>query len=267
MQVKAALALASSKTEVTVEASAEALETDSSSHTDVDRSGLSKLPLSTPGSGLSDAITLSTGAVAADANGFSSRGRSRRSDVRDHGQPISDQQSKVFSTQPLSGQRDSEHGTGDRRAGRGSGGTKPAWSEVTTRSGLGAGKFFGNVDATYGNFGTQCAGCRATEGGSIGLGWGNAKFGNFFAADGVDSGRFLDTPEYLPIHDQGNNQSLFDRLDFQPTGTDTPHLNLFAARNWSDSTTTISWSRISGSACSPGASRRVISTRSTPPRC
>ncbi len=232
VQVKAALALASSKTEVTVEASAEALETDSSSHTDVDRSGLSKLPLSTPGSGLSDAITLSTGAVAADANGFfHPAGDHAEATFVIDGQPISDQQSKVFSTQlPVSAIQSMELVTGAPGADLGD--KTSLTAEVTTRSGLGAGKFFGNVDATYGNFGTQCAGCRATEGGSIGLGWGNAKFGNFFAADGVDSGRFLDTPEYLPIHDQGNNQSLFDRLDFQPTGTDTLHLNLFAARNW-----------------------------------
>ena len=233
VQVRATLALAGSKTEVTVEASAEALETDPSAHTDVDRSGLLKLPLSTTGSGLSDAIVFSTGAVAGRRQRIlSSRSAitPRRRFVID-GQPISDQQSKVFSTQlPVSAIQSMELVTGAPGADLGD--KTSLTAEVTTRSGLGAGKFFGNVDATYGNFGIACPGCRSTEGGSIGLGWGNAKFGNFFAADGVDSGRFLDTPEYLPIHDQGNNQSLFDRLDFQPTGKDTIHLNLFAARNW-----------------------------------
>jgi hypothetical protein len=232
IQVKATLTLASSKTEVTVEASAEALETDPSAHTDVDRSGLLKLPLSTPGSGLSQAITYSTGAVAGDANGFfHPAGDHAEATFVIDGQPISDQQSKVFSTQlPVSAIQSMELITGAPGADLGD--KTSLTAEVTTRSGLGAGKFFGNVDATYGNFGISCPGCRATEGGSIGLGWGNAKFGNFFAADGIDSGRFLDTPEYLPIHDQGNNQSLFDRLDFQPTGKDTLHFNLFAARNW-----------------------------------
>jgi hypothetical protein len=50
--------------------------------------------------------------------------------------------------------------------------------------------------------------------------------------EGVRSGRFLDAPEYAPFHDIGNNQSLFDRLDFQPTAQDSLHLNLFSARNW-----------------------------------
>ena len=83
---------------------------------------------------------------------------------------------------------------------------------------------FGNVEANYGSFGTA--------GGSVGLGFGGAKFGNFLAADGVRSGRFLDTPEFTPFHDIGNNQTIFDRMDYQPNGKDAFHLNLFAARNW-----------------------------------
>lgn len=232
VQLKATLALAGTKTEVTVEAAAEALETDSSAHTDVDRSALLKLPTLDPGAGLSDAITYSTGAVAADANGFfHPAGDHAEATFVIDGQPISDQQSKVFSTQlPVSAIQSMELVTGAPTADLGD--KTSLTAEVTTRSGLGAGKFFGNVDANYGNFGITCPGCRSTEGGDVGLGWGNAKFGNFFAAEGVDSGRFLDTPEYLPIHDQGNNESLFDRLDFQPNGTDTLHFNLFAARNW-----------------------------------
>lgn len=52
------------------------------------------------------------------------------------------------------------------------------------------------------------------------------------AVNSVRSGRFLDTPEYLPMHDIGNNLNIFDRLDFQPTPKDTLHLNLFFARSW-----------------------------------
>ena len=36
----------------------------------------------------------------------------------------------------------------------------------------------------------------------------------------------------MPIHDIGNNQTIFDRFDYQPNGRDAFHLNLFAARNW-----------------------------------
>ncbi len=46
------------------------------------------------------------------------------------------------------------------------------------------------------------------------------------------TGHFLDTPEFLPIHDIGNNESIFDRLDYLLSPRDTLHLNLFVARNW-----------------------------------
>jgi len=45
-------------------------------------------------------------------------------------------------------------------------------------------------------------------------------------------GRFLDTPEFTPFHDIGNNETIFDHFDFEPDGKDSLHLNLFAARNW-----------------------------------
>jgi hypothetical protein len=232
VQVKAQLALAGSATTVTVEGAAETLENDPTAHVDVDRSQLMKLPSFDPGGGLSQAITYSTGGVAADSNGlFHPLGDHAQTSFVIDGQPISDQQSKVFSTQlPTSAIQGMELITGSPNAEFGD--KTSLVAQVTTRSGLGAGKFFGNIDATYGNFGISCPGCNPTEGGSIGLGWGTAKFGNFFAADGSNSGRFLDTPEYLPIHDQGNNQTLFDRIDIQPNGKDAFHVNLFAARNW-----------------------------------
>ena len=224
IQVNAKLALAGSTTAVTVEGAAEALEVDPSSHVDADRSQLSKLPTFDPGGGLSQAITYSTGAVVADSNGlFHPLGDHAEVSFVIDGQPISDQQSKVFSTQlPVSAIDSMTLTTGNPGAEFGD--KTSLVAQVTTRTGLGAGRFFGNVDANYGSFGTA--------GGSIGLGWGTAKFGNFLAVDGVRSGRFLDTPEFSPIHDIGNNQTLFDRLDFQPNGRDALHLNLFAARNW-----------------------------------
>ncbi|MES1262273.1 MAG: TonB-dependent receptor, partial [Acidobacteriota bacterium] len=42
----------------------------------------------------------------------------------------------------------------------------------------------------------------------------------------------LDTPEFRPVHAAGNTGTGFDRMDFQPTGKDTFHLNLMLARNW-----------------------------------
>ncbi len=96
--------------------------------------------------------------------------------------------------------------------------------QVTTRSGLGAQRMFGSLDTYYGSFGNV--------GGDVSFGFGNEKLGNFIALDGVRSGRFLDSPEFRPIHDIGNNQTVFDRFDYQPNAQDVFHLNLFAARNW-----------------------------------
>src|SRR5581483_615449 len=138
------------------------------------------------------------------------------------GQHISDQQRKVFSTQlPASAIQSMELVTGSPEAEFGDKASLTA--NITTRSGLGAGRVFGNIDANYGSFGTA--------GGSLGLGYGTATFGNFLAVDGVRSGRFLDTPEFRPFHDIGNNQTLFDRLDLQPSSKDVLHFNLFLARN------------------------------------
>jgi hypothetical protein len=222
--VKATLAVAGSTTSVVVEGAAEALETDPSAHVDVDRSQILKIPAFDPGGGLSQAIVYSTGGVAADGNGFfHPLGDHAQAAFLIDGQPISDQQSKVFSTQlPTSAIQSMQVTTGTPDAEFGD--KTSLVAQITTRSGLGAGRVFGNVGANYGSFGSG--------GGTAGVGFGNEKFGNFLAVDGLRSGHFLDTPEFRPIHDIGNNGTIFDHMDFQPTGKDVIHLNLYAARNW-----------------------------------
>ena len=42
----------------------------------------------------------------------------------------------------------------------------------------------------------------------------------------------MDTPEFSPFHDIGNNGEIFDRVDFQPNPDNSFHLNLLGARNW-----------------------------------
>ena len=225
VQIKAALTVGESKSAITVEAAgADLLEVDPSAHVDTDRNLIMKLPTVDPGADLGQAIVYSTGGVAADGNGlFHPLGDHAQVSFVIDGQPISDQQSKVFSTQlPTSAVQSMEIVTGTPEAEFGD--KTSLVANITTRTGLGAGRAFGNVDFNYGSFGTV--------GGSVGLGFGGTHFGNFLAVDGVRSGRFLDTPEFTAFHDIGNNQTIFDRLDFQPTGSDVFHLNLFAARNW-----------------------------------
>ena len=192
IQVKATLTVSGEKQSITVEAAgADLLENDPSAHVDVDRSLISKIPAIDPGGGLSQAIVYSTGGVAADGNGFfHPLGDHAQVSFIIDGQPISDQQSKVFSTQlPTSAIQSMELVTGNPAAEFGD--KTSLIANITTRSALGSGKLFGEIGGDYGSFGTG--------GGSLGLGYGTAKVGNFLAVDGTRSGRFLDTPGIPPV--------------------------------------------------------------------
>lgn len=224
LDLKIKLALAGSQTTVTVEATgADLLENVPYAHNDVDVATLSKLPVSSPGSGLSDAVMLSSGAVAADSNGFfHPLGDHAQTSFSLDGQPISDQQSKAFSTQiPLNAVQSMELITGAPPAEFGD--KTSLIVNAVTRSGLGQ-KPTGGLVGQWGSFGTY------SEEAALGLG--NSKVGNFISFNMLRSGRFLDTPEFTPLHAIGNNGTLFDRFDYHPSGKDAIHLNIFAARNW-----------------------------------
>jgi TonB-dependent Receptor Plug Domain len=230
------------------------IDTDPSAHTDTSSSALSKLPLFDPASGLSSLINNSTGGTAADANGFfHPLGDHAQVSFVIDGQPISDQQSKVFSTQlPPDAIQSMELITGAPDAQYGD--KSSLVVNATTKSGLGS-QPFGSMTLNGGSFGTYAE--NAT------LGWGSAKFGNFIAVNTLRTGHFLDTPEFLPIHDIGNSENIFDRLDYQPNGRDAFHLNLFLARNWFQVPNDYAQlSQDQKQPCSLGTSRRPINTRS-----
>ena len=63
------------------------------------------------------------------------------------------------------------------------------------------------------------------------FGAGSTRWGNFLALDGVDSKRFLDAPEFQPLHANGNAENLFDRVDWRPGNATSVHLNLSSARS------------------------------------
>ena len=222
--VAVSLSLGEQAQSVNVEATGAIVENEPSDHTDVDRSAFLKLPTVNPAAGLSDAITYSVGGVTADSNGsFHPEGDHAQVTYVIDGETESDQQSKTFSTQlPTNAIQSMELVTGSPGAEFGD--KSSLVVNAMTRSGLGAAKAFGNVESTWSSFGTW--------GSNASLGFGTSKFGEFLAVDGLRSGRFLDTPEFLPIHDVGNNERIFNRMDYQPNGVDTFHLNLFTARNW-----------------------------------
>ena len=100
VNVNVALKVAGASTTVTVEGSEDLLENDSTFHTDVDRGLFQKLPLESQSSSLSSLVTLASPGVAADSNGlFHGLGDHASNSFSVDGQPITDQQSKVFSNQ------------------------------------------------------------------------------------------------------------------------------------------------------------------------
>ena len=54
--------------------------------------------------------------------------------------------------------------------------------------------------------------------GSVDLSYGGKNWGNFIEVDGLNTGRFLDPPEFTVFHDKGNEQNVFDRVDYQLHG-------------------------------------------------
>src|SRR5271157_4235277 len=101
LNLKITLQLAGSAESVTVQGEAgDLLENDPTFHTDVDRGMFAKIPLESASSSLSSLVTLSAPGVAADSNGlFHGLGDHAENSFSLDGQPITDQQSKVFSNQ------------------------------------------------------------------------------------------------------------------------------------------------------------------------
>jgi Carboxypeptidase regulatory-like domain/TonB-dependent Receptor Plug Domain len=224
ISLKISLALSGTTTTVTVEAGNDLLETQPTFHTDVDRSLIDRLPLESASSSLSSLVTLSTPGIAADSNGlFHGLGDHAENSFSVDGQPITDQQSKVFSNQiPLDSVQSLEVIAGAPPAEYG--GKTSVVIVATTRSGLGVTTPHGSVTASYGAFGTSQAG--------FDLSYGGEKWGNFIAVNGLNSGRFLDPPEFIVMHDKGNEENVFDRVDFQLSKADSIHLNFGYSRSW-----------------------------------
>jgi hypothetical protein len=126
--------------------------------------------------------------------------------------------------------------------------------KVTTRSGLGVTTPTGSVTTSYGSFGSAST--------AFEMAFGGPKFGNYVAVSGLNTGRFLDGPEYATLHDKGNEENAFDRLDFKLSDKDTIQLNLEFTRSWFQNpntwdqqlqTCTVQSALCSGAAYAPGS--------------
>jgi Carboxypeptidase regulatory-like domain len=222
--VKLVLQISGGSQTVTVESQGDLIEDDPTFHTDVDRDEFTKVPLESQSSTLSSLVTLTSPGVAADSNGlFHGLGDHASNSFSIDGQSITDQQSKVFSNQlPAGAVQSIEVISGAPPAEFG--GKTSLVIVATTRSGQGVTKPTGAVFASYGSFGSATGG--------FDLSYGGKSWGNFIEADGLDTGRFLDPPEFTVFHDKGNEQNVFDRIDYSFTQADSMHLDLNYSRSW-----------------------------------
>ena len=223
VNLKIALKVEGAATTVTVEGN-DLMQKSAVFTTPVDRGLFDKLPLESQSSSLSSLVTLASPGVAADSNGlFHGLGDHASNSFSVDGQPITDQQSKVFSNQiPSNAIQSIEAIPGAPPAEYG--GKTSLIINVTTRSGQGSTTPHGSITGSYGSFGSATGG--------FDLGYGGENWGNFFEIDGLNSGRFLDPPEFQVFHDKGNEQNVFDRVDRNLTPTDSIHVNLNYTRSW-----------------------------------
>ncbi len=222
--LKPQLGLSSVATTVNVTAGGEDIVTNTpTAHTDLDASAIGQIPYQNTNAAVSSLLTLATPGIAQDSDGIiHAQGEHQDVQFSVDGQPITDQQSRQFSNQialssidsmnVISGVPPAEYG--DKAS---------LVVQTTTKSGLSQ-KLHGNIYGGYGSFGT------GSGGGSLGIG--SSRYGSFTSIDVVNSGRFLDTPEFRPMNDHGNVENIFERLDWNPNQNNTVHLDLSASRSW-----------------------------------
>jgi len=212
-------------TTITVhEEAGDLVETDSTFHSDVDKNLLDRLPMPAESSGLSAAVTAATPGVSSDSNNMMhGLGDHAENTISVDEQANSDQSSRTFSNQiPSNSIQSMEVIAGAPPAEFG--GKTSLVVKVSTRSGQGVTTPTGSLTASYGSFGTTNT--------SFDLAYGGQNWGNFIAISGTDGGRFLDAPEFAVMHDKGNVENFFDRVDYQIATGNTIHLDLAWTRSW-----------------------------------
>src|SRR5262249_24928683 len=217
------LALEAASTEVSVVGHAEDLvERDPSAHTDLDQTLIGKM-LVESSSGLNQIVTMASPGVVSDSNGFFHPvGDHAQTQFSIDNQPITDQQSRLYSNQiSQDAVQSMEVITGVAPAEYGD--KSSLVVQIVTKSGLDQAKPTGSASFGYGSF--------TSPTGDLNIGTGSHTVGNFVSMTGLRTDRFLDPPELEALHDTGDQLSLFDRFDVRTGATDTIHLNLQAARS------------------------------------
>jgi hypothetical protein len=216
------LALAGTTASVEVVGHAEDLvERDPTAHTDIDQSLIERLPVESA-SGLNQVITLASPGVVSDSNGFFHPvGDHAQTQFSIDNQPVTDQQSRVYSNQiSQDAVQSMEVITGVAPAEYGD--KSSLVVHIVTRSGLDQPKPTGTINGTFGSFSSPAF--------EANLGGGSHKIGDFLSVSGLKTDRFLDPPEFDALHDHGSSVSVFNRLDVHGGGTKTFHLNFQGAQ-------------------------------------
>jgi Carboxypeptidase regulatory-like domain len=218
-----ALTLAGTTASVEVVGHAEdLLERDPTAHTDIDQSLIARLPVETS-SGLNQVITLASPGVVSDSNGFFHPvGDHAQTQFSIDNQPVTDQQSRVYSNQiSQDAVQSMEVITGVAPAEYGD--KSSLVVHIVTRSGLDQPRPTGTILGTFGSFSSPAF--------EANVGGGSHTVGDFLSVSGLKTDRFLDPPEFDAMHDHGKSVSLFNRLDAHSGDTKTFHLNFQAAQS------------------------------------
>ena len=224
------LKLAGTTQTVEVIGKADLLEGQPTAHTDVDQTLVDKLPIEA-GGGLNQVIMMASPGVVADSNGFFHPiGDHAQTQFSIDNQPITDQQSRIYSNQispdavqsmeVITGVPPAEYGDKSSLV-----------VHIITKSGLDSQKPTGTLTGGYGSFKSPQA--------ELNAGAGSGRVGDFVSFTGLRTDRFLDPPEFETLHDHGTSQSLFNRLDAHAGAASAFHLNLQAARSSFDVPNTI----------------------------
>ena len=198
------------------------LERDPTAHTDVDQSLIAKLPIESS-SGLNQVITLASPGIVSDSNGFFHPvGDHAQTQFSIDNQPVTDQQSRVYSNQlspdavqsmeVITGVAPAEYGDKSSLV-----------VHIVTRSGLDQPKPTGTVSGMFGSFSSPSF--------EANVGGGSHAVGNFVSITALKTARFLDPPEFEAMHDHGASATVFDRLDAHTGANSTFHLNVLGARS------------------------------------
>ncbi len=164
LRLTIALALDAAPQQVTVVEGTADIGSLNVAQTQIGTGLINNLPSESVNAKLSSVLTLATPGVAADSNGvFHPLGEHAETSFSIDGQPISDQQSRIFSNQ-ISANTLQEMRTLQGAPPAEFGDKTSLIVEATTRSGLNAGNLRGTVSAGYGSFATPTASVTLSSG-------------------------------------------------------------------------------------------------------